>query len=238
MNRKKIYIQCLFSLAIVYRSLAQTATDSINYANRKFGIPLAERYNGNDFNYETEQSINEPSFWDKLLRALQNLISNIFGNASASDALNGFQIILRIVAILVILFVVYLIVRMIINKEGGWIFSRSSKKIKVTENVEENIHSIDFKSIVKDAIAGKNFRVAIRYYYLWLLKSLSDREIIEWDIEKTNSDYLHEIQDTMLQKDFRFLSYVYEYSWYGEFELTEEDFNKAQNAFLKSIGKK
>lgn len=171
------------------------------------------------------------------MRALQNLISSIFGGTSTSDVINGFQIALRVLAIIIILIVVYFIVKMIINKEGGWIFSRSSKKINVTENVEENIHTIDFKTIVSEAVQGKNFRVAIRYYYLWLLKSLSDKEIIEWDIEKTNSDYLYEINDVALQKDFRFLSYVYEYSWYGEFELTEEDFYKAQNAFLKSIGK-
>ncbi|AWM12640.1 DUF4129 domain-containing protein [Flavobacterium sediminis] len=237
MKTKSIYITFLLSLVIAFQSLAQTARDSIANAHRTFGSALAEKYNGNDFNYEIEQDSYEPSLGDKILRFLQNLISDIFGNTSASEALSGFQILIRVLAVIVILFVVYLIVRMIINKEGGWIFSRSSKKINVTENVEENIHTIDFNKIVKDAVGGKDFRVAIRYYYLWLLKSLSDRNIIEWDIEKTNSDYLYEINDMALQKDFRFLSYVYEYSWYGEFELTEEDFQKAQKAFLKSIGK-
>ena len=71
-----------------------------------------------------------------------------------------------------------------------------------------------------------------------LLKSLSDKNIIEWDIEKTNLDYQREIQNTEIKKNFRFLSYVYEYSWYGEFELTEDDFRKAENAFLTTIGKK
>jgi hypothetical protein len=237
MKFHKKHISLFFSFSFALQSLAQRINDSIASANKRFGTSLGEKYNGSDFNYEAEQHVNEPTFWEKLMRALQNLISSIFGGTSTSDAISGFQIVLRVLAIIIILIVVYFIVKMIINKEGGWIFSRSSKKINVTENVEENIHTIDFKAIVSEAVNGKNFRVAIRYYYLWLLKSLSDKEIIEWDIEKTNSDYLYEINDANLQKDFRFLSYVYEYSWYGEFELTEEDFHKAQNAFLKSIGK-
>jgi hypothetical protein len=80
--------------------------------------------------------------------------------------------------------------------------------------------------------------LATRYYYLWLLKTLSDRNIIEWDIEKTNGDYLNEISNLELKNEFQFLSYVYEYSWYGEFNLNETDFEKTEIAFLKLITKK
>ncbi len=80
--------------------------------------------------------------------------------------------------------------------------------------------------------------MATRYYYLWLLKTLSDRNIIEWDIEKTNGDYLNEISNLELKNEFQFLSYVYEYSWYGEFNLNETDFEKTEIAFLKLITKK
>jgi len=68
-----------------------------------------------------------------------------------------------------------------------------------------------------------------------LLKSLSDKNTIEWDIEKTNSDYIREIKDNKLKQDFQFLSYIFEYSWYGEFELNDNDFSKAEAAFLKLI---
>ena len=135
-------------------------------------------------------------------------------------------------------FVIYLIVRLIINKEGQWVFSKNKKKIMVSEMVEENIHTIDFKEIIHQAKANKEYRLTIRYYYLWLLKSLSDKEIIEWDIEKTNSDYLYEIQSPTLKENFKYLSYIYDYSWYGEFEINETDFSKAEKAFEKAIANK
>jgi len=73
---------------------------------------------------------------------------------------------------------------------------------------------------------------------LWLLKSLSDRTIIDWDIEKTNTDYLSEIKSAEFKKEFEFLSYIYDYCWYGEFELNEEDFAKAENHFINAIQKR
>ena len=145
---------------------------------------------------------------------------------------------MKVIAILIILFVVYLIVKIIINKEGGWIFGKSAKKITVSEITEEDIHSLDFNTIITKAKNEKNYRLATRYYYLWLLKSFSDRNIIEWDIEKTNGDYINEISNVELKSEFQFLSYVYEYSWYGEFDLTQTDFEKTETAFLKLITKK
>ena len=135
-----------------------------------------------------------------------------------------------------VLFVVYLIVKAIINKEGGWIFGKSSKKkIKIAEFQEEDIHNIDFKTIIEKSKSANNYRLSIRYYYLWLLKRMSDSHIIEWDIEKTNSDYLYEIQRNSLKEEFQYLSYIYDYSWYGEFTIDEALFQKAEKAFIKTI---
>ena len=41
-----------------------------------------------------------------------------------------------------------------------------------------------------------------------------------------------------LKKEFQFLSYVYEYSWYGEFELSKTDFERTETTFQKLIASK
>ena len=64
---------------------------------------------------------------------------------------------------------------------------------------------------------------------------MSDKNLIEWDVEKTNSDYLYEIKNQAQKDDFSYLSYLYNYIWYGEFELDEATFVKAKNAFEKTI---
>jgi len=65
-------------------------------------------------------------------------------------------------------------------------------------------------------------------------KTTLKKKVIEWDIEKTNSDYLYEIKNEKLRNDFAYLSYLYNYIWYGEFELEEETFTKAIQSFEKT----
>ena len=69
------------------------------------------------------------------------------------------------------------------------------------------------------------------YYYLLLLKNLSQAGIIEYDVEKTNSDYHYEINSEALKKEFSYTSYLYNYIWYGEFDIDISQFQKAKTAF-------
>ncbi|WP_321538612.1 hypothetical protein [Flavobacterium piscinae] len=64
---------------------------------------------------------------------------------------------------------------------------------------------------------------------------MSYKNMIEWDIEKTNSDYLYELKEPLFKSDFEYVSYLYNYIWYGEFELDEPTFEKAKSAFEKII---
>ena len=122
------------------------------------------------------------------------------------------------------------------NKEGQWVFGKNSdKKLIRYDDLEKNLRLVDFEKLIKETLnAGEN-RLCIRYYYLWLLKKMSEREIIIWDLEKTNSDYLNEIKNEQLKADFAYLSYLYNYIWYGEFELDFNTFDKAKTAFEKTI---
>ena len=216
---------------------SQVQIDSAVHESRKFEN-LKAKYSDSDFNYIEKPVKVDTNAWDRFWNAVGRFLSNLFDFSNGPNGLSGLEITMKVIAILIILFVVYLIVKTIINKEGGWIFSKSSNKITVSETIEENIHSLDFNTLITKIKNEKNYRLATRYYYLWLLKTLSDRNIIEWDIEKTNGDYLNEISNLELKNEFQFLSYVYEYSWYGEFNLNETDFEKTEIAFLKLITKK
>jgi hypothetical protein len=143
---------------------------------------------------------------------------------------------LKIIAVLIVVFVIYMIVKAIMNKEGQWIFGRNSDKKGIHySEIEKNLHLVDFEKLIQKALEADEKRLIIRYYYLWLLKKMSAKQMIVWDIEKTNSDYLYEIKEQSQKEDFAYLSYLYNYIWYGEFELDEATFLKAKTAFEKTI---
>lgn len=209
--------------------------DVLEMELKEFNPQFKENYTSNEFQYETKVDNGKLSAWERFWKAVSDFLSNLFDSRNTDRSVSPLGLFMRIISFLIIGFVIYMIVKIIINKDGGWIFGKATKNIKVSELVEENIHTTNFNKLIQKAKNEKEYRTSIRYYYLWLLKSFSDKEIIEWDIEKTNSDYFYEIKDETTKLEFQFLSYIYEYCWYGEFTINETDFEKAEKSFLKAI---
>ena len=207
--------------------------DTLTYAKREFRSDFKENYQGPEFQYKPKSRVKTK--WDEFLAWVNDIINGIFARGDGEKASSAVNLIVRILAILVLIFVVYMIVRAILNKEGIWIFGRGRKKITAGDLAGEDIHTLDFNQLVSDTKITGDYRLTLRYYYLWLLKKLSNRSVIDWHRDKTNADYLYEIKDTQLRKEFEYLSYVYDYSWYGEFPIDADAFAKAEKAFLKTL---
>lgn len=195
---------------------------------------LKQKYKSRDFAYDPQ--LYEKSIWERFKEWLAGIAQRLFSFSNDGASMSFVEILLKTIAVLIVLFVIYLIARLILNKEGQWVFGRNSdKRILHYDEIEKNIHLVDFAKLIKETIESGENRLAIRYYYLWLLKKLSEKEIIEWDAEKTNTDYLYEIKDENLKSSFSYLSYLYNYIWYGEFDIDEAEFEKAKAVFEKTI---
>ena len=210
------------------------AIDSAFVVLKPFAKNFKKKYTDAAFIYEFKTP--EKNAWDRFKEWLANFFATIFSFTDSKSAVNFVNILLKVIAILIVVAVIYMIVKAIMNKEGQWIFGRNSdRKIINHDEIEKNIHLVDFEKLIQKSLESDEKRLSIRYYYLWMLKKMSEKQIIEWDVEKTNSDYLYEIKDEALKEDFAYLSYLYNNIWYGEFELHENTFTKARNAFEKSI---
>ena len=200
----------------------------------KFETNFKQKYKSSDFQYEVK--VAEKGAWDRFKEWLAYWFKKMFGLSSMDVSSKYVEYTLKTIAVLIVTYVIYLIVKIILNKEGQWIFGKSTtRKIYTDEEIEKNLIYVDFEKLVQETLRNGDNRLAIRYYYLWVLKRLSEKNIIEWHTEKTNSDYLYEIQSTDLRTDFQYLSYLYNYIWYGEFEMNEETFSNAKNSFEKTL---
>lgn len=195
---------------------------------------LKDKYSGNDFVYE--RASNNSGWWTRFKQWLSDFFKSLFNINTDAKAADITDIVLKIFYVVIFILVVFFIVKAIINKEGKWVFGKSSDKsiIPVTD-IENNIYEADFKSLIASAESENNYRLAIRYYYLYLLKNLSQSGIIEYDVEKTNSDYYYEISSETQKKEFSYTSYLYNYIWYGEFDIDQNQFLKAKTAFNKFL---
>ena len=112
------------------------------------------------------------------------------------------------------------------------LFFSKSDTIPIDYNeFEEDIHKINFDELIATALSEKDFRRAVRLHFLKLLKELADKNLILWKIDKTNNDYSIELSDSKYSKHFKELAVLYEYIWYGNFELDETNFKTTIEKF-------
>ncbi|MDC8106488.1 DUF4129 domain-containing protein [Chryseobacterium sp. PTM-20240506] len=197
---------------------------------KKFRENLKSRYKGNEFDYTTIKP--RESFWQKLQRKIARILEGIFGEDTFGTSAKVTTIVMRLFAIVLIGFLLYFIVRYLISKDGNFFFGKKNKKVNINEEeLHENIHEINFpESIAKFEVTG-DYRSAVRYQFLYVLKKLSDKKLIIWNPEKTNKDYAAELKAEYLKKEFSNLSYIFDYVWYGEFSITEQDYLKFKNQY-------
>lgn len=133
---------------------------------------------------------------------------------------------------LVIVLVIFLVVKIVLNKEIRWIFKRNKEEVqRLNFDIGDNIGEIDFSTLISEAVSNKDYRLAIRYYYLFLLKKLDQFDIISYDAQKTTFDYQTEVEGSKYASGFSKATYYYTYIWYGEFVIDEAVYKKTSYVY-------
>lgn len=110
------------------------------------------------------------------------------------------------------------------------------KKIRKTgeaayDEMPEDIFAINYQKEIDTAVAQGNYRLAVRLHFLQLLKKMADSRTIHYTQDKTNFDYLVELQPTRYYNSFFRVTRNYEYSWYGQFPITETAYSVIKKDF-------
>lgn len=179
------------------------------------------------FNYEKEEMIT--STWlQRIMNWIDERLNDLF-----SDKPSAAFVRYIIIALLVIT-IVFTLMKV---KPQSLFFKNKKKKDAAFEIEELSLLQSDLDELARKEILNGNFRAAIRYLFLRLLKNLEEKEMIRLDIYKTNMDYTYELKDSELKKEFSKLSTVYEFVWYGRFTIEKPAFEKVHDDF-KNISRK
>ncbi len=221
---------------VICHSIIYAQLDSSTFTIRHFDDDFKERYSSDKFNYEGKAIIsqtpagsgNYEDYKDRKPRQNEENNSDYF-----SINLGPLAWLFYLAIAGAVIFLVYII----FNEGGTSLFT--SKRNKKINNYQEitanNIENTDINSLIKDAENNQDFRLAIRYHYLLVLKTLSLKDHIRFEEDKTNSEYQSEVSTTPFSKNFAYTSYLYNYVWYGKFPLSFSKYEKAKTNFTTLI---
>lgn len=189
--------------------------DSSHIIQRSFSDSAINAYKSDpDFQYE-KKMIQQRSWWDRFWDWFWSLYDDIMDTEAGRITM---EIIYWALALGIIAFFVTRVLKMNrLSVFKNTAYSDAPYKVEL-----EDINAIPFDTAINEAMENGNYRLAIRLLYLQNLKLLSDKGLIDWRPDKTNTDYLYELKSS-LQQSFKKITTVFEYAWYGEHAVSKQD---------------
>lgn len=167
---------------------------------------------------------NDPSYWvkeePKPRRGFWDSFDGFFAQSTVRT----------IFYILLIAFILFVIYRIIIANN---LFYSGKKGIIADDGEEEVISDENIDEKINKAINERDYRSAVRFLYLKSLGLLNDRGWIRYHAQATNHDYIYQLKEQPVAGDFRFLTQVYDYVWYGEFAVNDDQFGRLHGDFKR-----
>lgn len=117
---------------------------------------------------------------------------------------------------------------------GNFAFFRRTKPTgewAASHEAEMADEHLDYETRARNAIAAGNFRQAVRFLYLHSLEVLQGKQLIVPGVDKTNADYLRDLRNTRWHQPFSMLTLAYEYVWYGEVNISHQQFDELYGRF-------
>lgn len=184
-----------------------------------------------DFTYAQTQ-LNE-SFWNDVKAWFQeyfsDLFKSIFGEVRGGEFLEAIFTILPYLLYLLFAYLVFWFFYKI--RPMGFLSSKGNPNRVFVSEEERILKTENIQDLVNKAIEEKQYRLAIRYEYLYVLKQLMAKELIDWQQFKTNEDYQNDLKSTHVHPLFCEITRIYDFTWYGVFPIDSVRFAVLQTPF-------
>jgi hypothetical protein len=184
---------------------------------------LATLQEHRDFAY-IHADLDSDTWWDRFKRWFNSRLAMLFNTGKTTGMVLKVVFYLACGAI-----VVYALLKLMGIDTSSLFTRKSATAIRATQMAEEDIYAIDLEALLAEALQQKEYRKATRFLYLLALKSLSDKELINWQPGKTNREYYTELANHPSEAAFKQLGYYFEYTWYGNFMVSEASFSQIRD---------
>lgn len=199
--------------------------DTLAVTHKKFSTATIETLKADDELQYTQPPTIAETLWQRIKRWINWFFSSLFEKTTTTDLGRFLLFSLAVVAIIIIVMTL-----MRVNALRVF-YSGADKAAPAYSVFHENIHEMNFEKLIQQATDKKEFRLATRLVFLFALKLLADKQLIEFKAGKTNHDYVEELKAGDLKTGLNELSFYFDYAWYGNFMINESHFQKINQTF-------
>lgn len=212
------------SLPSITDSLIESS--STEYRNEVFTDSSWEKISkGIDYSNDKEIVVKKQNRKKKEQETSSNLNLDFLKTGTA-------KIIFFSAIILILILITYAVIRNSNELKSDKI---NNHTIITEDNVDEHLVIADLDKMLADAIENSNYKLAIRIYFLMIIKTLNQNQIIEWQKEKTNKDYLIEMSAHPDYHIFRKLTNLFDKIWYGDTIINSNEYDRIKPYFIEFI---
>jgi hypothetical protein len=243
-NLAKKLLLFLFPLLFHFqaRALQEMASDSIGtkedslgfdyHRPAEFGTDYVDSYLAQkEFQYKEIQQ--EQTWLDKIKQRIQNAWDRFWAGIFGSRAFSGFWKVFFQLAPYLLLLVLMALLVWLAMKYGGGESQDKRFALSAISSDEVLLKSDNLKALAEEAMRSGDYRLALRYRYLIVLQHLIQQKLIVWKSSKTNYEYQRELQGTGFQAPFSEVTRIYNFVWYGHFDLDEKTYGDLEKAFTQ-----
>ncbi|MDF2517199.1 MAG: hypothetical protein K0R59_2495 [Sphingobacterium sp.] len=188
---------------------------------------IIKRYEQDDFVY-SENIKDKISLLQRILSRISEWLGDIMPD-NRYKFNKEFGYVFAFLALIALAFILY---KVLYNKNQYFIkHEREEDALDTLAYVERNLMNSDLKKYIKDAIEQKNYALGIRYLQLLNIQKLAQAGHIQWKHSKTNAEFANEIQNNALRGGFEECTRIFDYVWFGQFELNTSDFSQYEQLF-------
>lgn len=175
--------------------------------------------------YRYNEVPQELSLWDKTMLKVQRWFFELLSNKWVEYFLKGS-------AILIFVVILIALINQIMRGEIKSAFTGKKDRTILNLNMESgDLTSSKIDSLIAEALEKKNYALAVRYLYQKSLFLLKEKELINFKQDKTNYEYLRELNNHPSATYFDRLTYFHEYIDYGHFDIDKTRFQKVHTVF-------
>jgi len=182
---------------------------------------------------------NKPEFGyiknlDSLLRNFKMDVAENKKDQPPSKSIFDIGLVKLLIWSLAIFAVLFILYQLFSGQQN--LFYRNKKLAVEAEVTDATIVEASHLVQSQQAAARGDYRQAIRHQYSYILQLMGEKQLIHLQPQKTNDHYLREVRQKPLASDFARLTLQFEYVWYGEFNLNNEQYETIAAGYRKFIG--